>query len=147
MTITHGTTLRTALVIFAFAGNAALADSAAHADLAQAHFAAIGSGDVAGITETYADSAVFEWVGGPLDGRYADAAAIEGVWTKFTGAQGMLDVAVDDLSVHENPAGATVSANVVFTGKMPIPVRYVLTYRGSQIVSETWQIAPMASDY
>ena len=34
------------------------------------------------------------------------------------------------------------TATVVFTGKGPVPVRYLLTYRGDRLVSEVWQIDP-----
>jgi glucan biosynthesis protein len=64
------------------------------------------------------------------------------VWTKFTGSQGPLKLSVDRLEESANPKGATVSANVVFEGKTPIKVRYVLTFREGRIVSETWQIDP-----
>ena len=48
----------------------------------------------------------------------------------------------DKLEESANPQGATVTANVQFEGKQPIKVRYVLTYREGQLVSETWQINP-----
>ena len=44
-----------------------------------------------------------------------------------------------------NPMGATVTANVVFKGKGPIPVRYVLVYRDGKVISEVWQINPPKS--
>ena len=90
----------------------------------------------------YADNAQFNWVGGPLDGTYTSPEAIRGVWSKFTGSQGLLKVSVDKLEESSNPKGSTVSANVVFEGKSPIKVRYVLTYREGRIASETWQIDP-----
>ena len=90
----------------------------------------------------YADNAQFNWVGGPLDGTYASADAIRGVWEKFTKSVGPLKVSVDRLEESANPKGSTVSANVQFEGKMPIKVRYVLTFREGKIVSETWQIDP-----
>ncbi|SCU74686.1 conserved exported hypothetical protein [Cupriavidus necator] len=109
---------------------------------AKAHFQAIASGDVALLMRGYADNAQFNWVGGPLDGTYAGAEAIRGVWEKFTKAQGPLKVSVDQVEEAVNPKGASVTANVVFEGKQPIKVRYVLTYRDARIVSETWQIDP-----
>jgi hypothetical protein len=120
--------------------------SAAHAgpalDKAQAHFKAIGAGDVAAITADYSESAALLWIGGPLDGHYAGRAPIQGVWTKFTGAQGKLDVTMSNVQENANPKGATVTANVQFKGQNTIKVRYVLTYRDDKLVSEIWQIDP-----
>lgn len=112
------------------------------ADDAQKHFQAIAAGDVAAIAAGYAENARLEWVGGPLDGSYSGPAAIQAVWEKFAKAQGTLTLAVDRLEESANPKGTTVSANVQFTGKAPIKVRYVLTYRDGKIASETWQIDP-----
>lgn len=115
---------------------------AAPADDARTHFQAVASGDVQVLMRAYADQAQFHWVGGPLDGTYSNLEAIRGVWTKFTQAQGPLKLSVGMLEESVNPKGATVSANVLFEGKMPIKVRYVLTFRDGKIVSETWQIDP-----
>lgn len=117
------------------------------ADLAKAHFAAIAAADVPGITATYADAATLHWIGGPLDGLHAGPAAITSVWAKFAGAQGKLKADVGDVRENANPAGATVTADVVFTGKQPIPVRYVLVYRGDKLVNEIWQISPKPAGY
>ena len=111
-------------------------------EMANAHFSAIGAGSVDKIGENYSDTTVFEWVGGPLDGTYVGKDSIMPVWQKFTEAQGKLDAQVTDLEESTNPAGATVTANVKFVGKNTVPVRYVLTYRGDRLVSETWQIDP-----
>jgi hypothetical protein len=115
---------------------------AAPADDARTHFQAIASGDLQVVMRAYADQAQFHWVGGPLDGTYATLDAIRGVWTKFTQAQGPLKLSVGGIEESINPKGATVSANVLFEGKAPIKVRYVLTFREGRIVSETWQIDP-----
>ena len=123
---------------------------AAPADDAKAHFQAIGSGDLTTLMSSYAANTQFNWVGGPLDGTYASAEAIRGVWEKFTKSQGPLKVTMDKLEESTNPKGSTVSANVQFEGKAPIKVRYVLTFREGKIVSETWQIDPklaMAAAY
>jgi ketosteroid isomerase-like protein len=112
------------------------------ADDARAHFQAVAAGDVAQVMQGYAEQAQFNWVGGPLDGTYSGRDAIRGVWSKFTQAQGPLKLSVDKLEESANPKGATVSANVLFEGKAPIKVRYVLTLREGKIVSETWQIDP-----
>ena len=112
------------------------------ADDAQKHFQAIAAGDLAALGGAYAENARLEWVGGPLDGAYSGGAAIHGVWEKFAKAQGPLTVAVSKVEESANPKGATVTANVVFTGKAPIKVRYALTYRDGKIAAETWQIDP-----
>ena len=52
---------------------------------------------------------------------------------------------VKGLEEAVNPMGATVTANVVFKGKGPIPVRYVLVYRDGKVISEVWQINPPKS--
>ena len=121
---------------------AAATASAAPADDARTHFEAVGSGDVPVLLRGYADQAQFNWVGGPLDGVYATNDAIRGVWTKFTQSQGPMKVTINQLEESINPKGATVSANVLYEGKSPIKVRYVLTFREGKIVSETWQIDP-----
>jgi len=115
---------------------------AAPADDAGAHFQAIAAGDVARLIAAYADNARLHWVGGPLNGDYATAQAIRDVWTKFTSAQGRLALAVGEVRTSGNPQGVTVTADVQFTGKATIKVRYVLTWRAGKIVSEIWQIDP-----
>ncbi len=112
------------------------------AEDAQKHFQAIAAGDLPALASSYAEGARLEWVGGPLDGSYAGPAAIQAVWEKFTKAQGPLTVAVEKVEESANPKGTTVSANVQFSGKAAIKVRYVLTYREGKIAAETWQIDP-----
>ncbi|KVK88944.1 hypothetical protein WS90_37160 [Burkholderia cepacia] len=137
----------------ALAVTLAVASTATLADLpsvdANQHFQAIASGDVAQLMRGYADNAQFNWVGGPLDGTYTGVDAIRGVWEKFMKAQGPMKVSVDGIEEAANPKGASVTANVVFEGKQPIRVRYVLTYRDARVVSETWQIdaKPAKSGY
>lgn len=111
-------------------------------DDAKAHFQAIGSGDSAALAGHYAPNAQLNWIGGPLDGTYAGAENIRGAWEKFGKAAGPLKVSVDKLEESVNPKGSTVTANVMFEGKQPIKVRYVLTYRDGKVVNETWQIDP-----
>ena len=123
-----------AAVMPAFAGQPA--------DDAKLHFQAIASGDLALLMRGYADNAQLTWVGGPLDGTYAGTDSIRGIWEKFAKAAGPLKLTVDKLEESTNPKGATVIANVQFDGKAPIKVRYVLTYRDSKLVNETWQIDP-----
>ena len=111
-------------------------------DNAQAHFRAVANGQVDKVVEQYHDQVTLEWVGGPLDGVYRGKEAVEQVWSKFTAAQGPLTVKVLDLQENANPKGATVTANVAFSGKNTIKVRYVLGYRDNRLVNEVWQIDP-----
>lgn len=129
----------TAAVLFVL-NAAALAGPAA--DHARQHFNSIAAGDVGQMMKGYHQDATLQWVGGPLDGVYAGEARLREVWTKFSTAQGRLDVAVNNLLESANPKGTTVTANVEFKGKTSIKVRYVLTYRDGQIVNEVWQIDP-----
>lgn len=128
-----------ALFVVSVAGAAVAGPAADHA---QSHFRAIAGGQIENLVGHYAESATLEWVGGPLDGRYAGKAALSEVWGKFAKAQGELRFKVSDLRESANPKGGTVTANVVFSGKNDIKVRHVLTYRDGKIVSEVWQIDP-----
>ncbi|MGE0072184.1 MAG: nuclear transport factor 2 family protein [Thiomonas sp.] len=121
---------------------APLAHAESAADAARARIDAIASGNETAINAAYAPGAVLEWVGGPLDGRYATPQSIAAVWAKFAKANPHLQARVSDLKAAVNPKGATVSADVVFSGKSNIPVRYVLTYREGKLVAEIWQVDP-----
>ena len=131
---------------FAFAATAlTLAAASAFAtpsDDARTHFQAVASGDTQVVMRAYADQAQLNWVGGPLDGTYATTDAIRATWDKFGKAAGPLKLTIGQIEESANPKGATVSANVVFEGKAPIKVRYLLTFRDGKIVNETWQIDP-----
>jgi ketosteroid isomerase-like protein len=129
-----------ASVLLFLAAGAALAGPAG--DSAQAHFRAVAGGQVENLLSHYADDATLEWVGGPLDGRYAGKIALGEAWNKFARAQGELTFKVSNVQESANPKGATVTANVVFGGKSDIKIRYVLTYRDGKIVNEVWQIDP-----
>ena len=128
------------LMLFAISTSQVLAGTAA--DWAEKHFSAIGAGDTTTLQNQYAQGAVFQWVGGPLDGTYNGADEISGLWHKFTKVQGKLDVKVMSMEENSNSKGATITAAVRFMGKKPIPVRYVLVYRENKLVNEIWQIAP-----
>jgi hypothetical protein len=130
------------LAAFAVGSTATVAFAGQAADDAQTHFSAIAAGDVALTSRDYANNAMLEWIGGPLDGNYAGADKIREAWTKFTNANPNLKVTVHQLEESANPKGATVTANVRFEGKQPINVRYVLSYRDGKLVHETWQIDP-----
>ncbi|MGD1879297.1 MAG: nuclear transport factor 2 family protein [Kiloniellaceae bacterium] len=140
--------ISTAVGLLLLAGCAATQANASSAgDKAVAHFNAIGAGQVDTIIAGYTDATVFQWIGGPLDGEYRSKAAIVDLWRKFTGAQGKLDVQVSNVMENANPKGTTVTADVKFVGKTTIPVRYVLTYRGDDLVTEIWQIDPKLGQY
>ena len=111
-------------------------------DAATAHFQAIASGELSNIMQDYAGTALFQWVGGPLDGSYSGPDAIHGVWKKFTKANGPMKVSISRLESSANPKGETVTANVFFQGNKTVKVRYALTYRDGKIVNEVWQIDP-----
>ena len=115
---------------------------AAPSDDARIHFQAIASGDTQIVMRAYADQAQLNWVGGPLDGTYTNADAIRATWEKFGKAAGPLKLSIGQIEESANPKGATVSANLLFEGKAPIKVRYVLTFRDGKVVNETWQIDP-----
>jgi hypothetical protein len=114
-------------------------------DEARLHFKAIAGGDVDQIMRDYGQEATLQWVGGPLDGVYVGNDNLRGVWSKFAKSQGKFEHSVNNLQENTNPKGATVTANVEFSGKNTIKVRYVLTYRDSKLVSEVWQIDPNLS--
>ena len=135
-------TTGTALLFLALTGAAGTALAGPAADSANQHFKAIGAGDIEQLARSYAGDAILQWVGGPLDGVYSGEARLRELWSKFTAAQGKLDVQVGNLQESANPRGATVTANVEFKGKAAIKVRYVLTYRDGRIVNEVWQIDP-----
>lgn len=136
------TTLAPTLALCAALLLAAGGAQAAPADDARTHFQAVAAGDVALLMRGYAEQAQLQWIGGPLDGAYTTPEAIRGVWSKFSQSQGPLKLSVGPLEESANPKGATVTAQVLFEGKMPIKVRYVLSFREGKIVSETWQIDP-----
>ena len=107
---------------FAFAATAltlaAGSAFAAPSDDARTHFQAIASGDTQIVMRAYADQAQLNWVGGPLDGTYATTDAIRGTWEKFGKAVGPLKLTIGSIEESANPKGSTVSANVVFEGRM-----------------------------
>lgn len=112
------------------------------ADIAQRRIAAIAAGEVPALTAGYAEGATLEWVGGPLDGSYRGPAAIGPVWTRFAGAQGPLQARIGEVIESANPRGQTVVANVVFSGRATLKVRYLLVLRDGRVVNEVWQIDP-----
>lgn len=110
------------------------------ADIAQRRIAAIAAGDAAALTAGYAEGATLEWVGGPLDGSYRGPAAMGPVWTRFAQAQGPSRARVGEVVEGGNPRGQTVAADVVFSGRAAVKVRYVLVLRDGRVVNEVWQV-------
>lgn len=115
---------------------------AAPADDANAHFKAIGAGNVDQVMQAYGDNAALQWVGGPLNGAYTGNDKIREVWSKFAKGNAPLEVVMAKLEESGNASGSTVTANVQFKGKSTIKVRYVLVYRDGKLVNEVWQIDP-----
>lgn len=136
-------TLAVSAAALAIAASPAFAGPAE--DMAKARIASIAKGDVAAVVGAYAPSATLHWVGGPLDGTYASPDKLKEVWTKFAGAQGDQKTTIAALSEAANPKGATVTADVVFTGKNTVKVRYILLYRDGKLADEIWQVNPNAS--
>ncbi len=94
------------------------------------------------ITSQYNASTSLHWVGGPLNGTFIGPQQLTEVWGKFAKAQAPLKVAVKDIKESGNPAGTTVTADVVFTGKNTLKIRYVMLYRADMLVDEVFQIDP-----
>lgn len=147
---------RLALLVAGFLGAWASTDLAGIAaaspatDMMARRIAAIAAGDVGSLTAAYGSQATLQWIGGPLDGVYGDAAAINTVWSKFAKAQGLdgehkLETRIVNLSEAGNPQGSTVAADMVLTGAKPLKVHYVTVWRNSKLVDEIWQIDPQAS--
>ena len=140
--------LRTMMLLAMVFVTACASVIAGPSDEATEHVNAVATGDVDKGMASYAETAVFQWVGGPLDGVYSGREAIRGVWSKFAKGNTPLTTKIEQLAVSSNPKGSTVSANVTFSGKKTIKVRYILVYRERSLVTEIWQIDPMlASSY
>ncbi len=116
--------------------------AATPADLARQHLESVAAGDVSKITSQYNASTSLHWVGGPLNGTFIGPQQLTEVWGKFAKAQAPLKVAVKDIKESGNPAGTTVTADVVFTGKNTLKIRYVMLYRADMLVDEVFQIDP-----
>lgn len=113
-------------------------------EMSKSRIEAIAKGDVAAVSAAYADNATLHWIGGPLDGVYS-GEKLKGVWTKFSTAQGEQTAKVAAVSEAMNPKGATVTADVVFSGKNAVKVRYVMVWRDGKLADEIWQVNPNAS--
>jgi ketosteroid isomerase-like protein len=108
----------------------------------KARIAATARGDIDAIMADYTDDAVFQWVGGGLDGEYRGKAAIRAVWDKFKTNQGEMQLTLGRVDSNTNPKGVTVSAFADYKGKMEVKVRQIFVYRDSKLAMEIWQIDP-----
>lgn len=134
------------LAAAAFAVTALPALAETPANLARMHLDAVGAGDVAKITAPYNASTSLAWVGGPLNGTFIGPQQLSEVWGKFAKAQAPLKVTIRDMKESGNPAGTTVTADVVFTGKNTLKIRYVMLFRGDNLVDEVFQIDPKMAE-
>jgi hypothetical protein len=137
-----GVTLAVALLPFCL-GHSALAGPLDEAK-ARAHLDAVAAGDVDALMRDYADDAYFEWVGGPLDGRYRGKAAIRAVWEKFVAVNAgkPRPAKFGALSAFTNPRGTSLQSKADYAGTLPLKVWHVMTYRDGELTTEVWQIAP-----
>ena len=137
--------LRTMIFAVTMLSTACATVMAGPRNLATDHINAVAAGNVDKVMAGYAGNAVFQWVGGPLDGVYNGGEAIRRVWSKFAKGNAPLTTTITTitrLTENSNPKGSTVTANVIFSGKKTIKVRYILAYRGDRLVNEIWQIDP-----
>ena len=140
--------IRTMMLVATMLVTACATVVAGPSDEASEHMNAVAAGDVDKVMAGYGENAVFQWVGGPLDGVYSGREAIRGVWSKFAKGNAPLTAKIEQLAESSNPKGSTVTANVTFSGKKTIKVRYILVYREGKLVNEIWQIDPkLASSY
>ena len=134
------------LAALAFTAIALPALAETPANLARQHLDAVAAGDVAKITAQYNAATTLHWVGGPLNGTFIGPQQLAEVWGKFAKAQAPLKPAIKDMKESGNPAGTTVTADVVFTGKNTLKIRYVMLYRGDTLVDEVFQIDPKMAE-
>jgi hypothetical protein len=111
---------------------------------ARAHLDAVAAGDLDSLMRDYADDAYFEWVGGPLDGRYRGKAAIRAVWEKWIAANAgkPRPAKFGKPTSFANPRGASIESRADYAGAVPVKVWHVMTYRDGELTTEVWQIAP-----
>ena len=99
----------------------------APANLAKMHPRAVG--DVAKITAPNNASYSLGWVGGPPTGTFIGRRPHTEVGGKFTKPQAPLNVPVRDVKESGNPAGTTVTADVVFTRENTLKIGYRMLHR------------------
>lgn len=111
---------------------------------AQAHLNAVAAGNLEALMADYPDDAYMDWVGGPLDGRYRDKAAIREMWQKFIAANNgqPRPAKFGKLESYANPKGVSIEASAEYGDTKPVKVRHVMVYREGSLATEIWQIAP-----
>jgi hypothetical protein len=111
---------------------------------AKAHLQAVSAGDLDALMRDYSADAYMDWVGGSLEGRYRDKAAISEVWKKFIAINGgkPRPAKLGKLESYSNPKGTSFAVSAEYGGDKPVKVWHVLTYRDGQLVTEIWQISP-----
>ena len=134
------------LAALAFTAIALPALAETPANLARQHLDAVAAGDVAKITAQYNASTTLHWVGDPLNGTFIGPQQLAEVWGKFAKTQAPLKPAIKDMKESGSPTGTTVTADVVFTGKNTLKIRYVMLYRGDMLVDEVFQIDPKMAE-
>lgn len=107
---------------------------------------AVGAGDLAKITPQHSAVSSFAQVGGPLDGSFIEPQPLAEVSDEFAKAQAPLEVTVRDIAESGNPAGTTVTADVVFIGKNTLKIRNVLPFRGNNLANKVFQIDPKMAE-
>ena len=110
--------------------------------LAHYHWEAIARNDVGMTTILYGPNAVLEWVGGPLQGRYAGPTAIAEVWTRFFIQQRPIEVDVSNVQERVEGGRQTVMATTLFKGLRTLTVDSTLVFEAGRIVAETWRVRP-----
>jgi hypothetical protein len=128
-------------MVLAFAGGCA-GPAMPPRGLAQYHWEAIARSDIGMTTIHYTPNSTLEWVGGPLQGKYAGPTAIAEVWTKFFNAQRPTEVEVSNVQERQEGGRQAVAARVLFKGRRAVPVDYLLVFDGGRIVAETWKVVP-----
>lgn len=111
---------------------------------AAAHLDAVAAGAVEVLMSDYADDATFDWVGGPLDGRYRGKEQIRELWRKFIAANdGNPRPAIfGKARAYANPKGVSIGTEAEYGGKSPVKVWHVLVYHDGALITELWQIDP-----
>ena len=102
-----------ALTLLALAGLAVPALGEMPVNLAKMHLDAASTGGAAEITAQYNAASSLAWVGGPPNGTFIGPQQLAEVWDRFSKAQAPLNVTVRDMKESGNPAGTTVTVDVV----------------------------------
>ena len=108
------------------------------------HLDAVAAGALDTLMRDYADDAAFDWVGGPLDGRYRGKDQIREVWSKFIAANdgNPRPAKFGKPRAYANPKGVSIETEAEYGGKVPVKVWHVLVYHDGVLTTELWQIDP-----